>query len=63
MHLGTGAAVLSHEVHGSVWDRGLKGVRAVEGEVVSPVTGPVIVGHEEALVDFAKNLGFDQLSF
>jgi hypothetical protein len=63
VHLGTGAAVLSHKVHGSAWDCGLKGVGAVQGEVVSPVTGPVIVGHEEPLVDFAKNFGFDQLSF
>jgi hypothetical protein len=68
MHLGTGAAVLSHEVYGSVWDCGLKGIgvvegEAVEGEAVSLVTGPAIVGHKEPLINFAKNSGFDSLSF
>jgi hypothetical protein len=41
----------------------LERVGAIQGEVISSVAGPVIIGQEEPLVNLAKNLGFYQLSF
>jgi hypothetical protein len=61
--LGTGAAMLSYEVHCSIGNCWLERIGAIQGEVISPVAGPVIIGQEEPLVNLAKNLGFYQLSF
>ncbi len=55
--------MLSYEVHCSIGNCWLERIGAIQGEVISPVAGPVIIGQEEPLVNLAKNLGFYQLSF
>jgi hypothetical protein len=63
VHLGPCASMLLlHEVHGSIWNRWLEGIGTVERKVIPSVTCPVIVSHEETLVDSPKNFGFYNLS-
>jgi hypothetical protein len=54
--------LLLHEVHGTIWNHRLQSVGTVEGEIIPSVTCPVIVSHEETLIDSPKNFGFNKLS-